>query len=166
MMQIFSSFMVQGRNLNIKFRRKERRRNERRIATRRWQRSSGEKGNGEEKKVRETECLTAERGRRVAITDRSIAVTSARNHSRQGPRKIRSPIVYIEIRSCRNAFRVSASMYVACARSSFRNERRQGNERIRDGIPRGIRKRSRGRIRAAQQGFLFRSRNSRLLILA
>lgn len=36
-------------------------------------------------------------------------LTSARNHSRADPGKIRPPIVYIEIRSCRNASRGTIS---------------------------------------------------------
>ena len=163
---IFSSFTVQRRHLNIKFWRKERRKKMKGGPRRADGKGAAEKKATEKRKKWEKRSVLPSRGRRVAITDRSIAVTSTRNHSREGPRKIRSPIVYIEIPSCRNAFRVSASMYVACARSSFRNEWKQGNERIRDGIPRGIRKRSRGRIRAAQQGFLFRSRNSCLFALA
>jgi len=60
---------------------------------------------GKEGRERERDRRMPRRGHRVAIADRSIAVTSARNHSRAraNPRKIRSPIVYIEIRSCRNA---------------------------------------------------------------
>lgn len=107
--------MVQSKNLqNVKsLEGKRKRRGKREEA---WDARRGE----ERRKERQREVEKGETDSRSAFAverpprgrdrrQKHRRLTSARNHSRADPGKIRPPIVYIEIRSCRNAPRGTIS---------------------------------------------------------
>lgn len=106
------------------------------------ERSGEKKGNGKwkkEKRIRQSAFAFERPPRGRDRRQKHRRLTSARNHSRADPGKIRPPIVYIEIRSCRNAPRgtISASGHPGTG---------DGGKGIRDVCrSRGIRKRSRER---------------------
>lgn len=88
--------MVQSKNFHVKVQRKKKRAEAR--GTRKEEERRKERQRGEEEKKRngsERSAFAVERPRGRDRRQKHRRLTSARNHSRADPGKIRSPIVYI-----------------------------------------------------------------------